>query len=107
MTQGQIVEESKNVKPDAGRLVEAQSRVQAVNAGIPLITLLRREGWTEEEINQMLADKKKVDEESKRNSQALLDSLRVQGQQENSGSSSVPENVPPSGNVNASRTSTE
>lgn len=83
MTQAQIAQEAEMVKPDAGQLVEAQARLQAVNAGIPLVTLLRREGWSEEEINKMLADQKKMDEMKSTNAQALLNTLRIQSQQMN------------------------
>lgn len=36
--------------------LEAQLRSSGRSAGIPLVTLLRREGWTREEIEQMLAE---------------------------------------------------
>jgi hypothetical protein len=83
LTQSQIVAEGDNIMPEAGELVKAQARVQGVNAGIPLITLLRREGWEEADINQMLADQKKMKEEAGTTATALLDSLRIQGQQAN------------------------
>jgi hypothetical protein len=83
MTQAQITEEGANILPESGELVKAQARVQSINAGIPLITLLRREGWLEEDINQMLADKQKMDEATKTAGEALLNTLRVKQQQQN------------------------
>jgi hypothetical protein len=83
LTQSQIVAEGDNIMPEAGELVKAQARVQGVNAGIPLITLLRREGWEESDINQMLADQKKMKEEAGTTATALLDSLRIKQQQTN------------------------
>jgi len=80
MQQGQITAEGENVYPEAGELVKAQARVQAVNAGIPLITILRREGWLEEDINQMLADQKRMKEEAGTAASALLETLRIKQQ---------------------------
>jgi hypothetical protein len=89
MTQAQITEEGANIVPESGELIRAQARVQSVNAGIPLITLLRREGWEDADINQMLADKQKMDEATKTAGEALLNTLRVKQQQQN-----PPENMP-------------
>jgi len=64
-------------------LTEAQTRQLAVNTGIPLVTVLKREGWTEAEIAQMLKD---AVEEKKRNratGQAVLDALRNEDAQSN------------------------
>jgi hypothetical protein len=36
---------------------QSEIRLFDVQAGIPLITSLRREGWTDEEIDQMIQDK--------------------------------------------------
>jgi len=38
-------------------MTQAQARQTNVNAGVPLATVLRREGWSEEDIAQMAADK--------------------------------------------------
>jgi hypothetical protein len=82
MTQSQIVAEGENVLPESGELVRAQARVQAVNSGIPLITILRREGWTDEEINQMLSDQEETDKKKNTSAQAVLNALRIQQQQQ-------------------------
>ena len=83
MTQSQITAEGLNRLPESGELVKAQARVQSINAGIPLVTLLRREGWDEAEINQMLADKQRMDEQTKTAGEALLNTLRIKQQQAN------------------------
>jgi hypothetical protein len=82
MTQSQIVAEGENILPESGELVRAQARVQAVNAGIPLITILRREGWTDEDIAQMLADQEETDKKKNTNAQAVLNALRIRQQQQ-------------------------
>jgi hypothetical protein len=95
MTQAQITEEGANILPESGELVKAQARVQSINAGIPLITLLRREGWDDAAINQMLADKQRMDEATKTAGEALLNTLRVRGQQQS------PPDTTPMGNQDA------
>jgi hypothetical protein len=51
---------------------------QYVDSGVPLITAARRLGWTEEEIKQLEADKKKADAERTSMAQALLNDARTQ-----------------------------
>lgn len=55
---------------------EAEIRQINVNAGIPLVTTLRREGWSEDEITQMLKDR----DEAASKQQASLASALVQAQ---------------------------
>jgi hypothetical protein len=62
---------------------EAEIRRIGVNTGIPLVTLLRREGWSEAEITAMQDDKALQDKAQKTMAQATLASLRIQQQQEN------------------------
>lgn len=62
---------------------EAQTRQLAINSGIPLLTLLRREGWTEQEI-QTLEDDMKAEKTAQRSvAQAVLDTLRIRDEQSN------------------------
>lgn len=62
---------------------EAQTNQIAFNMGIPLITILRRQGWTEQEI-QTLEDDKKAEKTAQRSmAQAVLDTLRVRDEQSN------------------------
>jgi len=51
---------------------------QLVDSGVPLITAARRLGWTEAEIAQLEADKKKADAERTSMATALLDQARTQ-----------------------------
>jgi hypothetical protein len=62
---------------------EAQARQLAVNTGIPLITVLRREGWTDVEIEKMQKDQELQDKARKTVAQAVLNDLRIRQQQEN------------------------
>jgi len=64
-------------------LTEAQARKYAVDAGIPLVTQLSREGWTKIDLNRM--DKDKKDEEKERTSLAkqLLEEARIRQEQSN------------------------
>lgn len=67
-----VWESPKTIQPTA----EANSRNVNVQAGIPLTTVLREEGWTDDELAQL---KKDQDEANKRNSslaKALLDKAR-------------------------------
>lgn len=61
---------------------EAQTRQLSVNTGIPLITLLRRDGWTEAEIESMRDDKAMQDKAQKTMAQALLADLKIKQQQQ-------------------------
>ena len=62
---------------------EAETRLIAINTGIPLTTQLKREGWTEQEIKelekQIAADK----ENSQTLAQAVLDRIRIKDEQAN------------------------
>lgn len=64
--------------PIAEETAKAQARKLAIDAGLPLVTVLRREGWTEEEIEAMLADKSKADAERTSMATALLEQARTQ-----------------------------
>jgi hypothetical protein len=62
----------------------AEIRQSSVSAGIPLITQLRREGWTDEQIAQMLEDRA-VERQAAQESlaQALLEQQRRFDQEQN------------------------
>lgn len=64
--------------PVAEQAAESTVLKTYVDAGVPLVTAARKLGWTEEEIEQMLADKKESDAERTSMAQALLDQARTQ-----------------------------
>lgn len=61
---------------------QAEIRQIGVAAGIPLTTILRDEGWTEEELQQLEADK---DAESQRNQATLAAAMASAQQRFNAG----------------------
>jgi hypothetical protein len=67
----------ESVQPKA----EAETRQVSFNTGIPLITLLRREGWTEQEIKMLEEDIAKEKESNRTLAQSVLDNLRVKDEQ--------------------------
>jgi hypothetical protein len=62
---------------------EAQTRQLAINAGIPLITQLRREGWSQAEIDKMLEDMQAQRQNTQTLAQSVLNSVRMQDEQSN------------------------
>jgi len=72
-------ERSESIQPKT----EAETRQLAVNTGIPLVTVLRREGWGEDEIAAMQDDQKLMDKAKQTVAQAVLNDLRIRQQQEN------------------------
>jgi hypothetical protein len=71
-------------KPESTQpLTEAQTNQAMVNTGIPVVTVLRRAGWSKAEIDQMMQDLK--DQKVSQNSvaQAVLEALRNQTAQDN------------------------
>jgi hypothetical protein len=56
---------------------EAETRQISVNTGIPLITLLKREGWTEEEIAKMSEDKTVQQKAERTVAQSLLADIKA------------------------------
>jgi len=72
-------ESAQTVQPYA----EAQTRQLAVNTGIPLVTQLKREGWTESDIEALLADRKSDQAQQRSVAQAALNELRIQQEQDN------------------------
>ncbi|MCZ2155728.1 MAG: phage portal protein, partial [Bryobacterales bacterium] len=60
---------------------EAQARQLAVNTGIPLITVLRREGWSDVEIERMQKDQELQDKAKKTVAQAVLKDLKLRQEQ--------------------------
>lgn len=66
-------------------LTEAQTGQTWFNTGLPLVTILRRMGWSEPEITNMLADMKKEKKEKLSVAQATLEALRNETASENPG----------------------
>lgn len=64
-------------------LAEAQTNQVLINTGIPLITVLRRTGWSESEIDALEDDIKKEKAARSSVAQSVLDSLRDQTAQDN------------------------
>lgn len=62
---------------------EAQARQLAVNTGIPLITALRREGWSEVEIESMMKDMEEERAKKENLGSVLLQTLRARQEQAN------------------------
>ena len=62
---------------------EAETRLIAINTGIPLTTQLKREGWTEQEIKEL--EKQIAADQATKSSlaQAVLDRLRIKDEQTN------------------------
>jgi hypothetical protein len=71
-----VWDRAESVQP----FTEAQTRQLGVNTGIPLITLLKREGWTEAEIKSMQDDQKLQDKARQTVAQAVLNDLRIRQQ---------------------------
>jgi len=63
--------------------IEAQANQISINMGIPLITILRRQGWTEQEIQTLEDDRKNEKASQRSTAQAVLDTLRVEDAQSN------------------------
>lgn len=62
---------------------EAETNQIAVSTGIPLITQLRRTGWTESEIDNLMQDKKDEQKTARSLGQQVLDELRIEQEQGN------------------------
>lgn len=71
---------------------EAQTMQLMVNTGIPLVTYLRRAGWTDAEIKSLETDKAAEEKARRTLAQGVLNSLRIQDAQTNIGDN---ENVIP------------
>lgn len=84
---------------------QATARKTSVEAGIPLKTELRREGWSEPELDQLDKDAKEAKKEQTSTAQALLDKLRAEDAQQNppgSDQQNQPTKQPVMGNNNGS-----
>lgn len=76
-------------------LTQAQIRAQSVNAGIPLVTALRNEGWTQAELDQMEEDRDAASGKQQASlASALVDAQRRMDQGQEQGQ-------PPTGEVTA------
>lgn len=79
--------EARTVQP----LAEAQARKTAKDAGIPLVTLLKREGWSADEIAQMQQDAR----EEKAQQQTLAQAMLAQAQRQFDRGQGADEAYPP------------
>lgn len=74
--------EARDITPNFAKpetvqpLTQAQIRQSNVSSGLPLVTALRREGWTEAEIEAMEKDKQKEREASQDLTGAMLEQAR-------------------------------
>jgi len=69
---------------------EALTRKSAVDAGIPLITQLRREGWDEAALKQMEADEREAKTQATSEAQILLAKIRQDQAQANPPGTMIP-----------------
>jgi hypothetical protein len=90
-----VWEKSESTQP----LTEAQTNQTMINTGIPLITILRRSGWSEAEITAMETDMKKAKEARQSVAQAVLDKLRNQDAQNNPQGTITPAQQPGTGDA--------
>lgn len=67
---------------------QAETRQISFNTGIPLITMLRREGWSEGEIDKLKEDIADEKVNNKTLAQSVLDRLRVEDEQSPDGAES-------------------
>lgn len=74
-----VWDQIESVQPFA----QAQTRKMNFDAGIPLVTQLRRDGWQETEIDQMNTDISDAKQRETTMAAAILERLRVQQEQEN------------------------
>jgi len=76
-----IWDDPRTVQP----VTESQARQASVNAGIPLVTQLRREGWTDDELRQLDKDRAAESKAKANLAQAYLEQARLQFDQERDG----------------------
>lgn len=90
--------------PSIQPLTEAQTRKLSIDSGIPLVTQLRREGWSEAELVQLEDDMQEEKKASQALGSAMLQQIRANQEQANASTltPNAPTNVPqPNGVVNA------
>lgn len=63
---------------------KAQTRQLAVASGIPLVTAVRREGWSQAEIEELVKDQEEEKKKQTTLAKALLEQARVEQEQRNS-----------------------
>jgi hypothetical protein len=85
-----IWERAESIQP----LTEAQALQVMVNTGVPLITQLRRNGWTEAEIKALQDDKKDEQKSTRALGQQVLSELRTAQDQSNVVPQAQPETPP-------------
>jgi hypothetical protein len=69
---------------------EALTRKTAVDAGVPLITQLRREGWSNADLKQMESDQQEARAKSTSLAAAVLQQVRTQQEQQNPPGQPIP-----------------
>lgn len=74
-----VWEPAQSIQP----LTEAQTTQANVTAGIPLVTTLKRQGWSETDIQAMLKDAKEAEAKQTSLAQAMLAQARVESEQSN------------------------
>jgi hypothetical protein len=67
-----VWEDARTIQP----LTEAQTRKTNVEAGIPLVTQLRAEGWSEAELRRLAEDQDEAEERATTISDVALDRAR-------------------------------
>lgn len=68
--------------PSMQPFTEAQTIKTAVDSGIPLETELRRQGWGNDEIKQMVSDKAKEKKATATETKLILDRMRIKREQD-------------------------
>lgn len=74
-----VWEVPKNTQPKT----EAEARKINIDCGLPLITVLRRDGWSQSEIDQMQEDQEEQDKKSSTLAKELLRNAKIQSEQSN------------------------
>lgn len=78
-------------------LTEAQTRLASINSGINLRTILRDEGWSEADLDEMDEDQRTMDAARKTLAQSVLNDLRTKQEQTNpqdvTADSATPDNI--------------
>jgi hypothetical protein len=74
-----IWEPAQSIQP----FTEAQTLLTNINAGVPLVTQLKRQGWTEKDIESMQKDEEDAKSKTTSMASALLEQARIKQEQEN------------------------
>lgn len=74
-----IWEPAQSIQP----FTEAQTLLTNINAGVPLVTQLKRQGWTEKDIESMQKDEEDAKSKTTSMASALLEQARIRQEQGN------------------------